>query len=335
MTERPKTDTVIDSISSYDQGADVRPLSTTAAADLVRDVVENVERVIVGKHDRIEHLFTAVLGRGHVLLEDVPGVGKTQLAKATARSVDGEFRRIQFTPDLLPADVTGVNVFDEKIREFEFRPGPVFANVVLADEIDRAPPKTQSALLEAMEEAQVTTDGETRSLPDPFVVVATRNTVERGHTYDLPVAELDRFAKRLSLGYPSQDEEVTILDRVVGGDPIRDIEPVCTVDQIRRARATAASVTVSDPVRTYAARLSRFTRDRAALGASPRATIDLLRASQGRALLEERDYVVPDDVKTEAVPVLGHRIRSEEGDPVGGEAGRRVVERALETVTPE
>ncbi|MFB6266442.1 MAG: AAA family ATPase [Halodesulfurarchaeum sp.] len=335
MTDSSETEPVAGSTRRYDAAAEARPLSTGEASDLAHAIIENVETVIVGKRERAEHMLTTVLGRGHLLLEDVPGVGKTMLARATARSIAGEFRRVQFTPDLLPTDVTGVNVFNEKSREFEFRPGPIFANVVLADEINRAPPKTQSALLEAMEEEQVTVDGDTRRLPDPFIVIATQNTVDRDRTYDLPVAELDRFMKRVTIGYPTQQEEVAVLDRIVGGHPIEAVEPVTSVEEVRRARATAAEVEVATEVGEYVTRLTRYTRDHAELGASPRASIDLLRASQGRAVLEGREYVIPDDVKTEAVPVLGHRIRAEPGGTVGGEPGRTVVERALETVPPE
>jgi MoxR-like ATPase len=310
-------------------------MSVDAASDLASEVVENVETVIVGKRDAVEHIITAVLGRGHVLLEDVPGVGKTVLARAVARSFDASFQRIQFTPDLLPSDVTGVNVYNQGTREFEFQPGPIFGNVVLGDEINRAPPKTQSALLEAMEEEQVTVDGETRPLPDPFIVIATQNAVERDRTYELPIAEVDRFIKQIELGYPDPDEESEVLRRVVGEHPIEDVSPVAGVEALRGARAAAADVTVEEPIREYVTRLVTYTRDHAALGASTRGAVRLLRASQGRAILEGREYVVPDDVKIEAMPVLAHRIRSEQGGAVGGEASRRVVENALERVAPE
>ncbi|MFB6106962.1 MAG: AAA family ATPase [Halobacteriaceae archaeon] len=314
-------------------GADRLPVED--AHRLATDLIENVETVIVGKHDVIEHIVTTVLGRGHLLLEDVPGVGKTVLARAVARSVDGSFKRVQFTPDLLPSDVTGVNVFNQKSHEFEFQPGPVFANVLLGDEINRAPPKTQSALLEAMEEHQVTVDGVTRHVPDPFVVIATQNAVERDRTYDLPIAEVDRFMKKLELGYPTEREESEVLRRVVGGHPIDDIEPVASVEDLRRARATAAKVTVEAPVRNYVTRLVGYTREHAALGVSPRGAIRLLRASQGRAILDGRDYVVPDDVKAEAVPTLAHRVRTEEGDAAGAGAATRVIEDALDDVAVE
>nr|WP_232703573.1 MoxR family ATPase [Halobacterium wangiae] len=310
-------------------------MSVSEASDLAHRVVENIETVIVDKHDAVEQVLTAVLGGGHVLLEDVPGVGKTMLARSVARSFDGEFRRVQFTPDLLPTDVTGVNVFNEKSREFEFQAGPVFTNVLLADEINRAPPKTQSALLEAMEEEQVTADGDTRALPDPFLVIATQNSVERDRTYELPVAELDRFMKKLRLGYPDRDNEVEVLDRVVGGHPIDDIEAVATVEDLQQARAVTATVAVSRPVKEYVTELARYTRDHAALGVSPRGSIALLQAAQGRAILDDRDYVVPDDVQSEAPSVLSHRIRAESGSTLGGEPARTLVQRALDTIDPE
>jgi len=308
-------------------------LSTEEVGTVAREVIDNVETVIVGNYPVIEHVVTALLGRGHVLLEDVPGVGKTMLARAVAASFDCTFKRVQFTPDLLPSDITGVNVFNQKTREFEFQPGPVFANIVLGDEINRAPPKTQSALLEAMEEEQVTVDGETRKLPKPFSVIATQNTVEPNRTYELPLAEVDRFMKKLHLGYPSATEEVDILDRTVGRHPIESLEPVADVETLQQARETAAEVTIKEPVRDYAAQLTGYTRNHAKLGVSPRGTIALLRASQGRALLNGRGYVIPDDVKEEAVAVLSHRIRVAEGSQTS--AGTEIVEEALERIRVE
>ncbi len=302
------------------------PLSFSEASALAERVVENVERVIVGQRDAIEDVLIALLGRGHVLIEDVPGVGKTMLARSIARSIDCSFRRVQFTPDLLPSDITGANVFNQRTREFEFNEGPVFANVVLGDEINRAPPKAQSALLEAMEETQVTVDGTTHPLPRPFTVIATQNAVEPSRTYELPIAELDRFMKKIHLGYPEERDEIEVLDRVVGRHPIETLEPVAGVDEIRGARESVAAVTVNDPVRTYATRLAAYTREHATLGVSPRGTLALLRAAQGRALLSGREYVVPDDVQREATAVMGHRIVTDEA----GETS--LVDRALETV---
>ena len=306
-------------------------LPVEEAADLVDRVTTNVQRVIVGNDEAVEHLLVTLLARGHLLLEDVPGVGKTMLARSLARSVDCEFKRVQFTPDLLPSDVTGVNVFNQKTGEFDFQPGPVFANVVLGDEINRAPPKTQSALLEAMEERQVTVDGVTRELPDPFTVIATQNDVEPGRTYELPLAEIDRFMKKLRLGYPEAAEETALLDRTAGDHPIESLEPVATVEGLRRARATVGDVAVSEPVREYVTALANYTRENAQLGVSPRGSIALVRAAQARAVLDDRDYVVPDDVQTEVPSVFAHRIRPR----TGSETGDDVVEGALDTVPVE
>ena len=300
------------------------------ASAVVDDVIDNVERVIVGHHEEIEHILTALLGRGHVLLEDVPGVGKTMLARAVAESFDGSFKRVQFTPDLLPSDVTGVNIYNQQTQEFEFREGPVFANVVLGDEINRAPPKTQSALLEAMEEEQTTVDGVTRPLPDPFTVIATQNTVEGDRAYDLPMAEIDRFMKKLHLGYPTETEETEMLGRVVGDHPIEALSSVATLDDLRAAREATARVTVSEPLRTYATRLAAYTREHAELGVSPRGTIAILRAAQARAVLDGRPYVVPDDVKVEVPAVTTHRIRT-----TTDRSASAVVDEALATVDPE
>jgi MoxR-like ATPase len=319
-----------DAIPDPERREELPPLDLDEAAELTSRIVDNVERVIVGQRDAIEHILVTLFARGHLLLEDVPGVGKTMLARAMATSLDCSFNRVQFTPDLLPSDVTGVSMFNEKTRAFEFQPGPVFGNVVLGDEINRAPPKTQAALLEVMSEGQVTVDGETYPVPDPFIVIATQNDVEPGRTYELPVAEIDRFTKKIRLGYPDAEEETELLGRITGEHPIESLEPVASVEDVRRARETVADVTVREPVRSYITRLAGYTREHARLGASPRGAIALVRASQVRAVFEGRDYVIPDDVQTEAPTVWGHRVRTDTDDD-----GTAIVERALEEVAVE
>jgi MoxR-like ATPase len=324
------TDANPTSATSHEPPAsDILPLP--AIESLCAEIEANVSRVIVGHDEVIEHVLTAILGRGHVLLDDVPGVGKTMLARSIAKSVDCRFRRIQFTPDLLPADVTGVNVFNQQSREFEFNEGPVFANLVLGDEINRAPPKTQSALLEAMAEGQVTVDGDTRTLPAPFTVIATQNAVEPNQTYELPFAEVDRFMKKLSLGYPEASEETELLGRAVGHHPIETLEPVTSLETVVRAREAVARVRVEEPVRAYTTRLAGYTREHAHIGVSPRATISLLQATQARAAIDGRDYVIPDDVQREAPVVLSHRIKTEHRD----QDGASIVKDALEYVHVE
>jgi MoxR-like ATPase len=272
-------------------------------------LIHNVERVLVGKRDAIELAIVALLCEGHLLIEDVPGIGKTTLARALARSIGGTFRRLQCTPDLLPSDVTGVSVFDQRTAEFVFRPGPIFTNVLLADEINRATPRTQSAVLEAMQEAQVTADGVTRPLPRPFVVLATQNPVELEGTFPLPEAQLDRFLIRLSLGYPSEEDE----DALVARGPLAAGEAeqaIVSVPDVLGSVDAVARISVHADVRHYLVRVSRATRTDpdVRLGASPRATLALLRASQAWAAMHGRDFVTPDDVKHLARPVLAHRL---------------------------
>ena len=301
------------------------------AGEIARAVVDNVRGVIVGNDEAIELLVAGFLGGGHVLVEDVPGVGKTMLARALAASVECSFERVQFTPDLLPADITGTNVYNREAEAFEFRPGPIFANVVLADEINRAPPKTQAAMLEAMAEAQVTVDGRTHPMSDPFVVVATQNSIERERTYELPAAELDRFMLRLRLGYPDAGEEATVIERAIGGHAIEAVTPVASTDELRAVRAATDDVAVSEPLRAYVARIARYTREHAELGASPRGSIALVRAAQGRAILGSRSYAVPDDVQAMAPHVLPHRLRTDRGDADAD----GIVADALESVPVE
>jgi len=281
----------------------------TIAATAAR-IRANVQKVIVGKDEVIDLALVAVLCEGHILIEDVPGIGKTTLAKALAASLGLSFRRIQFTPDLLPSDVTGVNIFNQKTQDFEFRPGPVFANVVLADEINRATPRTQSAMLEAMQERQVTADGETRPLPRPFLVIATQNPIELEGTFPLPEAQIDRFLVRLPVGYPSADEEESILLRFQDGNPLDNLRAVASIDELIALTHEAHRVRVEASVRRYIVDLVRATRDReeVELGASPRGTLALYNAAQAFAAIRDRSFVLPDDVKRLVPYVLTHRI---------------------------
>jgi MoxR-like ATPase len=273
-------------------------------------VVANVERVIVGKHLEVRMALVALLCEGHILIEDVPGVGKTMLAKAISRSVGCTFRRIQFTPDLLPSDVTGLSIFNQKTQEFEFRPGPIMAQVVLADEINRATPKTQSALLECMEERQATIDGTTYPMPSPFLVIATQNPIEYEGTFALPEAQLDRFMLRLRMGYPKAMEEIVILDEQKRTHPIEAIGQVLGVDELRLMQSAVKEIYVDQAVAEYIVRLVTATREHpdVYLGASPRGSINLYRSAQAFAAMDGRDYVIPDDVKGLAVAVLAHRL---------------------------
>lgn len=273
-------------------------------------VITNIEKVIVGKHETVELAVLGMLCQGHLLIEDVPGVGKTMLARSLARSLGISFSRIQFTPDMLPSDVTGVSIFNQVSREFEFRPGPVVSQVVLTDEINRATPKTQAALLEAMEERQITVDGVTHPLPRPFIVLATQNPIEYEGTFPLPEAQLDRFILRLRLGYPDAGEEIKVLERQQFQHPVETLEKVVSVEEILQAQEEIKSVFVSDGIKQYIVELNRRSRQHpdVYLGASLRGSLTLFRAGQGRAAIQGRDYVLPDDIKALAIPALAHRI---------------------------
>ncbi|MDA1280231.1 MAG: MoxR family ATPase [Chloroflexi bacterium] len=300
---------------------------------LSTNIRESVQRIIVGKSDTIDIAILALLCRGHVLLEDVPGTGKTTLAKALAASLDCGFGRIQFTPDLVPADVLGVNFYNLSKSEFEFRPGPIFSSILLADEINRATPRTQSALLEAMQERQASIDGVTTSLPDPFMVMATLNPVEMEGTFPLPEAQLDRFMVRASLGYPDRGEESAMLDRFRSGETPDSIQSTATVSDVIEGRSIVDQVTVDDMVRDYMLDIVAKTRSSASLrlGASPRASLALQHAAQGRAAMNGRTYVLPDDVKQLAVPVLAHRLIAETTTQLRGQATDQIVREITES----
>ena len=284
--------------------------SAPELADLLEGIGSNISKVIVGKRETVRLAAISLISRGHILIEDVPGVGKTMLARSIAITTGCEFRRIQFTPDLLPSDVTGASVYNQQSGTFEFRPGPVISQVVLADEINRATPKTQSALLEAMGEQQVSVEGVSRRLPSPFMVLATQNPIEYEGTFPLPEAQLDRFFMRISLGYPSPDEEVAIMDDRENVEPIDKLEPACAPADIVALQQYTDTVYIDDLVKHYIVAITSATREHpdSTLGVSPRASINLMRASKAYAVSEGREFVTPDDVKTVAVPVLAHRV---------------------------
>lgn len=285
-------------------------------------LLDNINKVIVGKENVIKLLLTALLADGHVILEDIPGTGKTRLAKSLATSLNGDFKRIQFTPDLLPGDVTGMNVFNRKSGEFELRKEPVFTNVLLADELNRATPRTQSGLLESMEERQVTIDGVTYELAEPFFVIATQNPIETAGTYPLPEAQLDRFMMRLSVGLPSKEEEIAILDRFMQEDPYEKLQPVLELSDLLEMKKAVKEVFVHPEIEKYMIEIISDTRkkDKVIMGASPRAAIALLKACKAYAALSGREYCIPDDVKALAVPVLAHRLKLSYGYGQGQEA---------------
>jgi MoxR-like ATPase len=300
-------------------------------------VLANVERVIVGKHHEVRLALVALLCRGHLLIEDVPGTGKTVLAKAIARSLGCSFRRIQFTPDLLPSDVTGLSIYNQKTQEFEFRPGPIMSQVVLADEINRATPKTQSSLLESMEERQATVDGTTYMMPDPFLVIATQNPIEYEGTFALPEAQLDRFMLRIRLGYPQPLEEVVILDEQKRHHPLDELEVVCSVDELRAMQNSIRDIYVDPSVAEYIVRLVGATRTHpdVYLGASPRGSIALYRAGQALAGLMGRDYVIPDDIKALAEPAIAHRLIIKTSSSIHDVQAGNVVRELLDSIPIE
>jgi MoxR-like ATPase len=311
-----------------------RMASLESLADSTGRIRSNVERVIEGNPAIVKTAVTVLLAEGHLLIEDVPGVGKTMLAKALARSIDCSVRRIQFTPDLLPSDVTGVSIFNQESREFEFRPGAVFANIVVGDEINRASPKTQSALLECMEERQVSVDGTTYELQAPFMVIATQNPIEMEGTYPLPEAQRDRFMARVSMGYPPPAAEVRMIDTHGAAEPILDLEPVADAAEVAKMIDVVRTIYVSDAVKQYAVDIASATRRNPdlRLGASPRASLHLIRAARAYAAVEGRDYVIPDDLQLLATPVLAHRLLTSLEAQMAGRGPESVVRSVVASV---
>ncbi|MDP2919208.1 MAG: MoxR family ATPase [Dehalococcoidia bacterium] len=304
------------------------------AQNTARTIIDNVERVIIGKKNIIELAVIALMSKGHLLIEDAPGVGKTMLARSLAKSIDCAFRRIQFTPDMLPSDITGVSVYNQKSGDFEFRPGPVVAQIVLADEINRATPKVQSALLECMEEGQITVDGVTHRMPTPFHILATQNPIEYEGTFPLPETQLDRFLLRINIGYPSTADEVNIMSRQQYRHPIESIAPVATAGDVEILQAAVKDIYVDDLIKQYIAAVVGATRDNPAifLGASPRGSLALYRTAQARAMINGRDYVLPDDIKALAEPVLAHRLIPRLTDSSHDRTGRTIIAKLLETI---
>ena len=307
---------------------------TQSATSIAREIVDNVSKVIVGKQPVIERALAAVIAKGHILIEDVPGVGKTMLAKSISSSIGCSFKRIQFTPDLLPSDIVGVSIYNQSTREFQFRPGPVMAQIVLVDEINRATPKTQSALLEAMEELQVSVDGVTRPLEQPFIVMATQNPIEYEGTFPLPEAQLDRFLMRISLGYPSFTDELSVIEQQEKTHPIDELEAVASPEDVIKLQEAAKNVYVDTAVREYIVGLIEATRNHedVSLGASPRASLGMFRAVRGMAILRDRDYVIPDDVKELAYAVLAHRLILSPAARMRGLHTGQVIDGLLESV---
>ena len=300
----------------------------------VQRVANNVSRVILGKDQAIEQTMLALLCEGHLLIEDVPGLGKTMLARSMARSIGCSFNRIQFTPDMLPSDVTGVSVYNQKSQEFEFRPGPIFAQIVLADEINRATPKTQAALLEAMEERQVTIDGETYDMQRPFLVLATQNPIEYEGTFPLPEAQVDRFIMRIHLGYPDRQHEIAILESQEDHHPIQDLQQVVSNEELVAAQNAVKQVYVDERIKSYIVTLSQATREHpdVYLGASPRGSLALFKTARALAALRQRDYVLPDDIKELAAPTLAHRIIISPSARIKNISSEAILHEILETI---
>jgi len=308
--------------------------AVTAARKTAHKIVDNIELVIVGKRRAVEFAVIGLISKGHLLIEDAPGVGKTILARSLAKSIDCTFKRIQFTPDMLPGDITGVSVYNQKTSDFEFRPGPIVANIVLADEINRATPKVQSALLECMEEGRITVEGTTHELPSPFHILATQNPIEYEGTFPLPETQLDRFMLRLTLGYPSLPDEIAIMGNQQYSHPIEQLMPVATSTEVLNLQLVVRKIYVDDLVKQYIASLVAATRQHVSvyLGASPRGSLALFRAGQALALLSGRDFVLPDDIKALAEPVLAHRLIVRSTDHSREKSIRTVISQLLETV---
>ena len=302
--------------------------------DLCKAIIENISQVVVGKSSVLELVLVAFLAEGHILLEDVPGLGKTLIAKSLAKSFHGDFKRIQFTPDLLPSDITGFNIYDQQTGQFKFQPGPVITNILLADEINRAIPRTQSSLLESMGERQVTVDGHTYPIPDPFFVLATQNPIELEGTFPLPEAQLDRFLRRINLGYPNKEEETMILNRFQKEDPFYNLESVAGPDQLEKMIDTRKHIRISTPIKEYITDIVSATRDNKQLryGSSPRGALGLMRAAQGLAVIRGREYVLPDDIKYLVCPVLAHRLILNEEDKLRGETPEYILEQIISRI---
>lgn len=305
-----------------------------AALNTANAILNNVEKVIIGKREVIELAVIALMSKGHLLIEDAPGVGKTMLARSLAKSLDCTFKRIQFTPDMLPSDITGSSVYNQKTGDFEFRPGPIMAQIVLADEINRATPKVQSALLECMEEDQITVEGITHKMPSPFHVLATQNPIEYEGTFPLPETQLDRFLMRINIGYPAPDDEINIMNQQQYSHPIYELQPVASSSDLQMLQAAVRDVYVDDLIKKYIAAVVGATRNNPSifLGASPRGSLSLFRTTQARALIHDRDHVLPDDVKALAEPVLAHRLIPRLTDSSHDKTGRAIIAKLMESV---